>query len=485
MKLFFFKAFVFLCLLFWLINGISELFVQPKHFMNSVYDFNKVVEENKAIDIALYGSSHVYSSFDPRTIDSTVQARSFNFGSAAQRIVVTKYVLGETLKKIDPKVVVIDLYASSIKIPKDEESLAHQKQAYNFFGFSFDKLKSIVEVFPPSQIPEVVFPVFDRKDYRLNFENIVLDEDYRYKTHELMWEYRGFAGLPFQMDREKKFDQSSFVDFKDIKKAKPKGQKFTKEEGRHITALIKKAKSRGAKVLIVTAPFLPAMVDPEYAHFHQYVDSISLQNDIDYIDFNFLGKELGLDYKDFRNPSHLNQFGAKKVSRYLAKYIKTNYDLPNRGKEKEWLLEQPVSTLQYLSQYYENESVIVEKNLKDSIAISSFGCFDEGDTKAFIFKINGNVPASVLEKYKLGLYLYPNDEDKALLPNADRGYLSANFSPSTLKVNGNTYIVKKVKTNISRFSKVRFFLFDSAGYTGILGNAIEIGNIDAKKKTNE
>lgn len=482
MKAFFLRTIIFICLLFWFINCISALFVEPKHFMNTINDFNKIVEENKEIDIAMYGSSHVYSSFDPRTIDSAVQARSFNFGSAAQRIAVTKYVMGESFKKTTPKVVVIDLYASSIKSPNDDESLSHQKQAYNFFGFSFDKLKSIIEVFPTGQVPEVIFPAFDRKDYRLNFDNIIFNKDYRYKTHELMWEYRGFAGLPFKMTKNKKFDPSLFLDFNATGMVGSAPTKFTKEEERNINALIKKAKSQGANVLIVTAPFLPAMVNPEYAAFHEYVDSVSSSNNVEYIDFNFLGRELNLDFNDFRNPSHLNQFGAKKVSLYLANYIKSNYDIPNRSEEKTWLLEQPVNTLQYLSQFYENESRKVDKKLNDSINIVSFGCFDEGDMKTFIFKLNNDIEEAVLEKYKLGLYLYARDDDKDLLSGKNTNYESANFSPTLLQVGGNKYVVKKVRTSLTRFSKVRFFLFDSAGYKGIIGNPIEIENIKAIKK---
>ncbi|WP_089889035.1 hypothetical protein [Kriegella aquimaris] len=484
MKIFFLRVFIFICLLFWLINAISALFVEPKHFMNTINDFNRIVDENKEIDIAMYGSSHVYSSFDPRTIDSIVQARSFNFGSAAQRIAVTKYVVGESFKKIRPKVVVIDLYASSIKSPNDDESLSHQKQAYNFFAFSFDKLKSIIEVFPSKEVLEIAFPVFDRKDYRLNFDNIIFNKDYRYKTHELMWEYRGFAGLPFKMKQDKKFDSNLFVDFSKKGQAESGLTKFTKEEERNIKDLINKAKSQGANVLIVTAPFLPAMVDPKYAAFHRLIDSICIANNVGYIDFNFLGRELNLDFSDFRNAWHLNQFGAKKVSSYLGNYIKTNYDLPNRSKEKDWISEQPVNTLQYLSQTYEDQSLQVDEKLIDSINIVSFGCFDEGDMKTFIFKLNDDIETQVLEKYKLGLYLYAYDDDKNLLSDKGRNFESANFSPTVIQVNGNRYIVKKIRTTLTRFSKIRFFLFDTSGYKGIIGNAIEIENILAHQKSN-
>lgn len=485
MKLFFVKSIVFICLLLLSINYISTLFVEPKHYMNTVHDFNKIADENKEIDICIYGSSHVYSSFDPAIIDSVTRARSFNFGSAAQRVAVTKYVMGESFKRTTPKVVVIDLYASSIKTAINEENLSFQKQAYNFFGFSLDKLRSAIEVFPIGQVPEVVFPVFDRKDYRLDFDNLTFNGDSRYKTHELMWEYKGFAGLPLIMKNNKEYDRSLFINFKSENLKTEATVTYTKQERQNIYSLIKKAKSKGAEVLIVTAPFLPAMIDETYYAFHKYINTICKENGVQYLDFNFLGNEIGLDLKDFRNPSHLNQFGARKVSLYLAKYINEQYELPNREKEKAWLQEQPINTLGYLSEFYEHESLKINKQLTEGITIVSFGSYNEGDKKTFIFKVNDSIVETALQKYKIALYLYPKEGDKELLTGKDAHYESSNFVPSLLQIKGNKYIVKKISTPITEFAKIRFFLFDKSGYKGVVGKAVEIENITARQKIRE
>lgn len=116
------------------------------------------------------------------------------------------------------------------------------------------------------------------------------------------------------------------------------------------------------------------------------------------------------------------------------------------------------------------------------ILVSSYVFYGWWDW-TFIFKLNDDIETRVLEKYKLGLYLYAYD-DKNLLSDKGRNHESANFSPTVVQVNGNRYIVKKIRTALTRFSKIRFFLFDRSGYSGIIGNAIEIENIQAHQKLN-
>ena len=65
----------------------------------------------------------------------------------------------------------------------------------------------------------------------------------------------------------------------------------------------------------------------------EYADAQGLP----YIDLNLKTKEIGIDWKQdsYDKGDHLNVYGAQKVTAYMGKYLKENYDLlDHRGDPK-------------------------------------------------------------------------------------------------------------------------------------------------------
>lgn len=74
-----------------------------------------------------------------------------------------------------------------------------------------------------------------------------------------------------------------------------------------------------------------------YKH-HNGVNAYAEKTGILYLDLNLSDSELQMDWsRDSKEQGdHLNVYGAIKVSRYLGKYLKSNYNLPDRRMDKEF-----------------------------------------------------------------------------------------------------------------------------------------------------
>lgn len=479
------KSIGLLILLCLALNYFSKYFKIPHRYMNTVKEYNTLLDSNKGVDIAIYGSSHAYCSYNPKIIDSITKTRSFNFGNDAQAITVTNYVMEETFKKIDPKLIVLDVYATTLVEPATERILSFQKYSYDFFDLSFAKLKSSFNIFPIADIPSVLFPVLNRNEFKLNQDEILTD-NYVFETHPSLIHYRGFMGHHYTMGYSENFGNNKFVNLADVDLNTIKTKAFTKKQIKSIEKTLKLAQKNGAQVLVAIAPFLTAITNKDYVSFSENVKKVCVANNVKLVDLNFYHKELGLSYKDFRDPTHLNNTGAKKASLFLAEYINNNYNLPSREKEIDWILDQPMTLESYLINNFNKESLLINQSIKDSIYVERFGVFEEQNHKTFVLKLSDSIRESNVNKYKMGVYAFLYDEDLKKLSEkskkANKKNESWNFDLNFKIINDNKYITKRVKTSANKFTKVKFFLFDKKGYNGVIGNAVEIDSFKVIKK---
>ena len=85
------------------------------------------------------------------------------------------------------------------------------------------------------------------------------------------------------------------------------------------------------EVLLYNAPSCASVQSIlQYNKVADIADEYGLQ----YVNFLYLTEEIGLDpATDFRDASHCNAYGAKKVTKYLGAYLTEHYDLPDRRED--------------------------------------------------------------------------------------------------------------------------------------------------------
>ena len=84
---------------------------------------------------------------------------------------------------------------------------------------------------------------------------------------------------------------------------------------------------------------------------------------VGFLDFNRMAAELELDYsRDFSDGTHLNGYGAEKLTKYFGTYLSERYTLDDhRGEESYYQWEQSYAN------YEHRKKNVVIKSLSDSI----------------------------------------------------------------------------------------------------------------------
>lgn len=479
------KIFGFLILVILGLFYLSGHSVPNHHYRNTLNSFNNLIDQGKGIDIGIYGSSHAYCSYNPRTIDGFTKTRSFNFGNDAQRLIVTKFVLAETLKEYSPKLVVLDVYPASIADPEGPKQLSFQRSSFNYFDISIGKFKSAFEVFPSHNALEIIFPVIRRKNFIPKFYD---KKRYSHPSSAKAEEYRGFVGYNLEMEEEVRVSEKSMTLLKE--KIASNGNKgffqFSDREAENLREFVSLAKSNKSSILLVVAPYYSAF-NPDndyYSDYHISMKKFCLSQNINFLDLNLEWHNIGLKNSDFKDKGHLSLAGAAKVSGYLGKYINQNYDLPSRENDPGWIAEQPQDLDSYLDSDFNKQKTLVNFELSKDFKIKSFSIAEVNEGKNIVLELDNMVTDSILKKYKLGLHTYVNNKDlvnlMAYSKAKARKYDAWDFDPVLYEKGGKKYIIKPISTSIKSFAKVRLFLYDRDGYKGLIGESLEISDVNIK-----
>jgi hypothetical protein len=485
MKKIILKAITFLILLLLAFIFLNKYSLPNNSYYNTVSDFNEIIDDNKDLDVAIYGSSHAYCSYNPRVIDSITKTRSFNFGNGGQHLIVSSYVFDETIKKTNPKLVVLDVFSPFLSRPKREMYMSLQKYSYYYYDFSIDKVQSALTVFPSYDFIEVVFPIFDRKDFKYNF-NFKKNPRYKFSQAAKAYSYRGYVGFDLTTDKKIEKTKSDIWNLeKRVANSKFRDKEFTTDVKLDLSNFIKKAHENGAEVLFVIAPYFDAFKDnDEYSIFYNSIKKISEANDVKLLDFNLKWKDLNLSSADFKDENHLNLEGGTKVSQYLGEYINKNYNLPSRENEEAWLEEQPINIKDFIDNIYEKHNRKLDFQIAKDLNFESLTIANINTSKKLMIKLGNQVTDSILRKYKLGFHTFVSEEDKENLMSYSkkkgRLYDAWDFDPEIIEVDHSKYIIKSIKTPINSFTKIQLFLYDRSGYKGLIGNKLVIDSVEIR-----
>lgn len=128
----------------------------------------KEAESVKNINILFFGSSHSYRGFDTRIFEKNGFS-SFNFGSSSQTPIQTRLLIKRHIKRLDPDIVVIDVYPEIFKNDGVESAIDFISNDY----IGFDTFRMAAAINNPLVYNSLIFGFFKQK---LNFRKEVEDE---------------------------------------------------------------------------------------------------------------------------------------------------------------------------------------------------------------------------------------------------------------------------------------------------------------------
>lgn len=303
---------------------LNMLFYSDSYFReDKIFNLTKdsYRDRQSDLDLAIFGSSHAYSTYDPRIFETELNLHSFNFGGSAQRLLTGLPLMEEVVGKNELKIAVVDIFDMSVQHDSlGENSRMLQLQTFDNTEFSFTKVKSFSTIFSFKKLLDI-FPTL--RNHGSWFELVGKSPHIPKDDADF---YKGYVS------KFESFDSQTWERFltKVAKRKKEIPKALAKSESKIIDKVISVFQSKGIPLIFVNAPSYNYQHDKRYQAYQHLIGDYVVSQGFDYIDYNLLTDKIGLKKADFKDPNHLNPKGALKVSAHLSDFIKRNYSIPNR-----------------------------------------------------------------------------------------------------------------------------------------------------------
>ena len=298
----------------WYLNGM--LCIKSEHGINQSRAM--YYQPRNTIDVVMMGSSHIHCDVDTSLLWHDYGIAAYDYSAAEQPLWTTYYYLKEVCKRQKPKVVVLDLYSTTINADDYQYTWLMQ----NLYGvrFSVNKLQMLYASAEPYKFEEY-FPAFTHYHDRLGELN---DEDYLYPLTAPKT-LRNFKGYTPNIKKEpQELSDPEMVSIGSL----------TQKSEEYLNKIIEYTKKHNIELFLIVAPYV---TNDEYEKSYAKAQEIAESNGVRFLNLNYDYEKIGLDFKtDFNDGSHLNYIGAKKFTKYLGDDLKKNYDLPDRRGDKKY-----------------------------------------------------------------------------------------------------------------------------------------------------
>ena len=240
--------------------------------------------EPDTLDLLFIGDSEAMVMGSTLIMKEEGGISSFNCNEQGQRIYETYFFLKKMLDRQHPKVVILEtnviIHEVSIKIEPQLLMKAASEQVFPILRYH-NNWKELAELKEPK-------PYIDYNGYH-DIETLK-----PYKGGDYMFET----------------DECAYIDPITVY---------------YMTKIKELCDEKNVALVWVSSPSPINMNYPKHNALQKYADTYK----VDFIDFNLMTEELGIDWSNDTGDEgdHINKNGAAKVSRYLLKYLKDNYDL--------------------------------------------------------------------------------------------------------------------------------------------------------------
>lgn len=444
---------------------LNKVFATPNHFNNTISDFKKLSKETN-IDLVFYGSSHVYTAYNPLVFNRFNKTISYNLGSDAFKLHFTDLLFLESIKYTHPKLVVLELYPPSLYDIEGDEDKGFQLRGLDFVSnFSFRKFKEVCEVYDFNEIAGVYSPLIRNHSKWSEVDYFDLDRNKDIDTIENYF-YAGFIGSRHIASEKLRL---KYTDFDRDDYLHQKFLSLNSKKRHQIIDFVNLVKKNGIDVLILSSPDMRAKLDfNEY--FYIELQEICNQLNIQFLNLNDHTKEIGLNLSDFKDHAHLNTYGSLKTSIYLAEYIRKNYQLPDRSNEEVWK-QSAIKYDLFKKEYYTKTKYFqadLNQKLTEGISVKNIKIKSD---YSYEFSVQLDVDdINTLDHYKMAIHAYPTENNEVYLKNRESKF---DIADVILKEN-KTDLVFEANTRIKEFEKIELFLYSNKGFDGVIGNKVII-----------
>ena len=291
---------IFLCLLW----GLS-LLVLPKENTTAAgmqgRDIPAVgveAEPEGSLDVIILGDSESQTGISPVEMWQYQGIASYVCGQSGQRAAEAYYMLKKVLKRQSPKLVILEA-----------DLFYHSHDNNTELKYSLEKMA------------QYYFPVFK---YHNRWKTLS-EKDWRMKWGGV--KRNSCKGFLYD------FEIKPYTNGEYMRKTE-ESESISQAVTAWVDQIAALCREKETELLLVS---VPAPKNWDYKR-HNGVNAYAEKAGIPYLDLNLPDSELQIDWsRDSKDQGdHLNAYGAIKVSRYLGKYLKSNYNLPDRRTDQEY-----------------------------------------------------------------------------------------------------------------------------------------------------
>ena len=245
-----------------------------------------LMEEPDTLDVLVVGDSEAMVMVSPSILMDEAGISSFNCNQLGQRIYETYHYLQKILEKQHPQVIIIEtniiIHEVSVKIEPQLAVNALAEETFPFLRYH-NNWRWLAGLTPADEY----------------------EADRGFEPVEVIKPYSGDQYM-FETDESLKLDPITIY---------------------YLNKIDELLKEKGIDYIFVSSPSSVNMDYPKHNVIQAYADAYG----VDFIDFNLMTDEIGLDWSKDTGDSgdHINTYGTDKTTKYLMNYLKENYDLPD------------------------------------------------------------------------------------------------------------------------------------------------------------
>ena len=306
------KLICFLCIAISLFQAFDRIY--SFKYADGIYGMETFYKQKNDInDVIFVGSSHIFEDVNTAVLWEAYGMATYDLAGAGQPFWNTYYYIKEVVKTQTPKLIVVDLLGAT----QTDDYKDTQYIIKNTYGLKFGKNK--IDAIKVSARKEDWTDYFTEiPTYHSRYSELTR-EDFLPNKGIPNWEaWKGF--VINTKTKENKEPENFQTD---------KIGELTEKTEKYLRLICEFCNDNKIALLFIKSP-TPSMSVLEREKYNRGAE-IAAEYGIPFMDFNNFYEKMELDFStDMADNSHLNYRGNVKYTKYLANYLKSNYEIPDR-----------------------------------------------------------------------------------------------------------------------------------------------------------
>lgn len=312
---------VFLVIIVYLYSRITYIFRNAYPDRRTITGIK--AEEN--LDVVCIGASSTLVYWEPFNAWNDYGFTSYNYAVNSARVDLFQGCIEEVLKTHSPELFIIDARGFAYWDPSFQEG--GLRNITDSFDLSWNRIKTVYSYLSnleDSNDVDVLSCYFDIAKYHSNQDVLGSEINWKYYNNDLTSDYKGWdfmvdhaiMKVPVNVITEERLELDESAE-------------------NILYNLLELCKKKEINAVFVATPLIGTMEGQ--MRFNTVGDIVSSYG-YTFLNTNNYYNEMGIDFeKDFYNGYHVNCYGAEKYTDFVARYIVSNYNIPDHRDDESYI----------------------------------------------------------------------------------------------------------------------------------------------------